>query len=75
MKPASFLNERLYLTDPTDARIPPYATVWDRIVATLINPEFLVIVVLCGVGLLATTILSVAAPSFVESFTSLQQFL
>jgi len=75
MKPATFLSDRLYLADPTDARIPRHPTAKDRIAAVAANPEFLVVVVICGLGLLATAVLSVAAPGFAESFTSLQQFL
>ena len=75
MKPASFSSNRLYLADPADARIFRHATARKRVAAILTNREFLVLLILCGVGLLATTVLSVAAPGFAVSFTSLQQFL
>jgi len=75
VKPASFFGDRLYVANPADIRILRYPTAWDRIVAAFTNPELLAILFICGVGLLATAILSVAVPSFAESFTSLQQFL
>lgn len=75
MRPASFSSNRLYLADPADARFPRRTTAGKRVAAVLTNPEFLVLLIICGVGLLATALLSVAAPSFAESFTSLQQFL
>jgi hypothetical protein len=75
MRPASFSSNRLYLADPADARFPRRTTARKRVAAFLSNPEFLVLVIICGVGLLATAFLTVVAPGFTASFTSLQQFL
>jgi hypothetical protein len=74
MRPASFSSNRLYLVDPADARFARRTTAGSAS-RVLTNPEFLVLLIICGVGLLATALLSAAAPSFAESFTSLQQFL
>ena len=75
MKPAAFSSDCLYLADPTDRRIARNVTPANRVVATLSNPEFLALLAICGIGLLATTVVSAAVPSFVDLIASLQQFL
>ncbi len=72
ISPTSLRSERLILTDPKDARLPRQATRWDRIIATLGNPELLALVIFCALGLLATVALNLLVPDFGEIIASLQ---
>jgi hypothetical protein len=75
-------RERLILTNPVDHRIVPLdprtvrkGTPWNRIVATLKDPELVAIVMLCAIGLLVTAALLLTFPTFGEISQSYQQFL
>jgi hypothetical protein len=48
-------------------------TPWNRIVAVLQNPDFAVIVMLCTLGLLATTFMLLELPHFGQAMESVQQ--
>ena len=76
-------RERLILENPMDPRIIrreiPWnkvrkGTPWNRIVAVLQNPDFAVIVMLCTLGLLATTFMLLEFPHFGQAMESVQQF-
>jgi hypothetical protein len=76
-------REHLIPENPVDPRIirrdAPWnqvskGTPWNRIVAVLRNPDFPVIVLLCTLGLLATTFMLLEFPHFGQAMESVQQF-
>jgi hypothetical protein len=71
---ASIRSGRLILIDPTDPRIPQWATASDQIVASLANPDLIAVLIFCSIGLLVTSTLPFAIPDFGEMSASFQQF-
>ncbi len=66
---ASMRSERLILIDPTDPRIPQWATA-----SGLTSPDLIAVLIFCGIGLLITAIVLVAIPGFGEMSASFAQF-
>ncbi len=66
---APLRTERLILIDPTDPRIPQWATA-----SALTSPDLIAVLIFCGIGLLVTGTMLVAIPSFGEMSASFQQF-
>lgn len=70
----SLNRERLTLTGQ-HPRILRRVTLWDRVAATLSDPDLVSITMLCVIGLLLTLIATLAVPDFGALAASLQQFL
>ncbi len=70
----SLNRERLILTGQ-HPRILRRVTFWDRVAATLSDPDLVSITMLCVIGLLLTLIATLAVPDFGAMAASLQQFL
>jgi hypothetical protein len=70
---ASIRSQRLILIDPTDPRIPQWATASDQLTAALRSPDLIAVLIFCGIGLLITGIVLVA-PGFGEMSASFAQF-
>jgi hypothetical protein len=71
----SMRNERRILVNPTDRRAAQKVVAWDRIIATLTEPDFLALVMFCAIGCLVTFALARTFPSIGQVVESLQQFL
>ena len=71
---ASMRPERLIMLDPTDPRIPQWATASDQITAALANRDMIAVLIFCGIGLLITGIVLVAVPGFGEMSACFAQF-
>ncbi len=70
----SLNRERLILTGP-HPRILRRVTTWDRIAATLSDPDLVSVTMICVIGLLLTLIATLATLDFGALAASLQQFL
>ena len=75
MNHISMRSERRILVNPTDRRVAQKAIAWDRIIATLTEPDLIAIVMFCAIGCLVTFALARTFPSFGQIAESLQQFL
>jgi len=75
MSPTSLQSERLFLSDPTDARLHRDAIRSDRFVAAITGPELIGIAIFCALGLLLTAVINLIVPNFGEIVVSLQPFL
>lgn len=72
---SSWHHGHLTLADRTGDRLARNAKPWDRIVAVVTNPDLVVIVMICAIGLLVTFAPFLLVPSFREIPSSIQQML